>query len=147
MKLEIVLPPVASSDRDLDLVNLTEYLVKNGHDDGSGGGCGLGGEFGYGVDFENDTFMMHVFCWCEKDDCEWCFMNDNSKQGEAMRQILLDKYGDKEWAKGGMAPNFYYKPTGLMARWYKWIGRDTEWNKKISDKEWRVIYQKCLKSI
>lgn len=33
---------------------------------------GMGGEFGYGEDFENDTFMMHPFCWCEQDTCPWC---------------------------------------------------------------------------
>lgn len=26
----------------------------------------------YGSDFENKVFMMHSFCWCEKDDCPWC---------------------------------------------------------------------------
>jgi hypothetical protein len=26
----------------------------------------------YGVDFENDIFMMHPYCWCEKEDCKWC---------------------------------------------------------------------------
>jgi hypothetical protein len=35
-------------------------------------GFGLGGEGGYGVNFENDTFMMHRFCWCEREDCIWC---------------------------------------------------------------------------
>lgn len=32
----------------------------------------LGGEFGYGGNFENDVFMMHQFCWCDRDDCAWC---------------------------------------------------------------------------
>lgn len=26
----------------------------------------------YGTDFENDEFVMHCFCWCERDDCRWC---------------------------------------------------------------------------
>ena len=26
---------------------------------------GLGGEYGYGADYENDVFMMHHYCWCE----------------------------------------------------------------------------------
>lgn len=26
----------------------------------------------YGTNFENDVFMMHRFCWCERDDCPWC---------------------------------------------------------------------------
>lgn len=26
----------------------------------------------YGVNFENDVFMMHRFCWCDDQDCPWC---------------------------------------------------------------------------
>lgn len=32
----------------------------------------LGGHYGYGAIYENDTFMMHPFCWCDADDCPWC---------------------------------------------------------------------------
>lgn len=36
----------------------------------------LCGEFSYGAHWENDVFLMHPFCWCEKDDCPWCFSCD-----------------------------------------------------------------------
>lgn len=26
----------------------------------------------YGTDFENDVFMIHRFCWCDREDCPWC---------------------------------------------------------------------------
>src|ERR1044072_9243798 len=26
----------------------------------------------YSAPFENDVFMLHPFCWCEKEDCPWC---------------------------------------------------------------------------
>ncbi|GIV82579.1 MAG: hypothetical protein KatS3mg051_1933 [Anaerolineae bacterium] len=26
----------------------------------------------YGHEWRNDTFMMHPYCWCDKDDCPWC---------------------------------------------------------------------------
>ena len=26
----------------------------------------------YGINYEDDTFMMHKFCWCEREDCPWC---------------------------------------------------------------------------
>jgi hypothetical protein len=26
----------------------------------------------YGTNYENDVFMMHEFCWCEREDCPWC---------------------------------------------------------------------------
>lgn len=145
--IEIVTPKTATTVVENGLVDLTKYLVKHGKDDGSQGGFGLGGEYGYGVDFENDTFMMHAYCWCDKDDCEWCFMNDLSSHGKKMRKILLEKYGNKEWSEMGLAPEFFYKPTGLLIRWYKWIGRDTEMSKKVSRAQWEKIYADCIKSL
>jgi hypothetical protein len=141
-KITIVLPPVASSDIDMDLVNLTEYLTKKVFRGKWQGGGLLGGEFGYGVEFENDVFMMKPFCWCEQDDCLWCAMNDKNLQVK-----LIERFKDKGWAKMGIAPNFWYKPSGLLVRWYKWIGRDTEFNKKPSKKEWQKIYNDCIKSV
>ena len=32
----------------------------------------IGGDEIYGADFENDTFLMHRYCWCEEDGCPWC---------------------------------------------------------------------------
>jgi hypothetical protein len=26
----------------------------------------------YGADIDNATFMMHRYCWCEREDCHWC---------------------------------------------------------------------------
>ena len=26
----------------------------------------------YGVNYENDVFMMHRYCWCDGSDCPWC---------------------------------------------------------------------------
>ena len=62
IEVNIILPPTASSDIDMDLVELTKYLVKTGNGGENNGGIGLGGRFGYGTTFENDTFMMHEFC-------------------------------------------------------------------------------------
>jgi len=53
----------------------------------------------YGTDYENDTFMMHRYCWCEREECPWCF---------------------------GSAPNFLHKPSGFKVKWYKYIGRGME---------------------
>lgn len=147
-KITIVLPPTASSDIDLDLVNLTEFLSKKLKLDTS---FGLGGEFGYGVDYENEVFMMHPFCWCERDDeCLWCMMNDPeaNKNYDKMKSELKSKF-NPWWAKWGGAPNFFYKPTKRGCIWYKWIGRDTRWEnyKDPSKKDWKEIYEACIKSI
>lgn len=69
-EMTVVTPPTASTAIDRDLVALTEYLASVTGDEYLGGL--LGGRFGYGTEYENDTFLMHPFCWCERDDCPWC---------------------------------------------------------------------------
>lgn len=71
MELEIVLPRGADMKDALDhgLVALTTAICQA---TGEESGYGLGGRFGYGENFENDTFMMHRFCWCDLEDCRWC---------------------------------------------------------------------------
>jgi hypothetical protein len=110
-EITIVVPEAASGN----LVDLTAFLSKklDLH-----GGYGLGGENGYGVEYENDTFMMHPFCWCEQDDCKWCAKN---------------------------APNFHYKPTDAKIWWYKWIGRSEEMKGKLP-KDWLDICKKSVQS-
>ncbi len=74
----------------------------------------------YGTDVDNAVFMMHPYCWCEKEDCSWC---------------------------SGEEPNFYFKPTDLGVSWYKYIGRDTETTHAVTLKELAQIEDECLKSI
>lgn len=50
----------------------------------------------YGDDYENDTFQMSRYCWCENEDCGKC---------------------------DGSIPNFHHKPSGFKIWWYKYIGR------------------------
>ena len=141
--ITIITPPVASTGIGLSLVKLTKYLVESGHDDGSGGGCGLGGEFGYGVNFENDVFMMHRFCWCDQPDCMWCFHDEDD---EKMIEKVRKKFGT--WSAVELrAPNFFYKPSGLAIKWYKWIGRSMEFSETVSAKEWKKIFKECINSI
>ena len=148
-KIKIILPPRASSDIDLDLVKLTEYLTKKGFKGVWQGGGLLGGEFGYGVDYENKVFMMKPYCWCGKEDeCLWCMMNDpkENENYEKMKKELKERF-NSYWAKWGGAPQFFYKPTKTGCRWYKWIGRDTKWDKKPTKEEWKKMFKKCLLSI
>ena len=70
---------------------------------GESGIGGLGGRYGYGIEYENDVFMMHPYCWCDKDGCPWC-----------------------DWEYDEPQPNFLYKPTGAKVEWYKWIGRSMD---------------------
>ncbi len=117
--IEIIVPPRASTGIGLDLIALTEYLDAK-VPDCDAKSFGLGGEYGYGSNYENDVFMIHRFCWCDKMGCPWC---------------------------DGDAPNFLHKASGLSIKWYKWIGRSMEYSRKIDAAEWSKIFNECVKSI
>jgi hypothetical protein len=143
-QINIILPPTASTDIDNDLVELTRYLVESGYDDGSGGGYGLGGEYGYGINFENNVFMMHPFCWCGKRECGWCL--ECYCEAKKIKEKYVTTNECDNHSKERL-PNFWYKPTNLKIHWYKWIGRDMEFNKDINDDEWEKILKHCIESI
>lgn len=112
----IVIPKGAETNTELGLVCLTKTICEK---TGESGGFGLGGEFGYGVNYKNDVFMMHSFCWCEQDDCKWC---------------------------NGRNPNFLFKPTKAKIWWYKWIGRSQEQNGKLP-KDWLTKCIKSISAV
>lgn len=102
--VEIIIPGRSDGDMLADgLRALTEAMCeKLSRDEG----YGLGGEFGYGTNYENDTFLMHRYCWCERDDCPWCAgcreEFGSAEHTDACFQSHLDplreKYGEKtEW--------------------------------------------------
>ena len=115
-KIEIILPECSDDLISNGLRVITEAIALN---DGTVSGGLLGGEFGYGGYVDNDIFMMHPYCWCEKDDCPWC--------------------GEEH------APNFHHKPTGLMIWWYKYIGRGMII--AGSKTKWNEILIECINSL
>lgn len=62
VRVNIILPPVASTTIDHDLVALTQAIHERFHGD-EDYFYGLGGEYGYGTDYENDVFAMRRFYW------------------------------------------------------------------------------------
>lgn len=102
MELQLIFPERSEDVLSEGLRWLTARACNALDEDGSGG---LGGEFGYGVDYENDTFVMRRYYW---GDCT-CGDDDNHTPECAV-----------------MLPNFVHKPSGFTVRWYKWIGRDNE---------------------
>ena len=118
------------------LYELTEFLTKTVFNGQWQGGGLLGGEFGYGVDYENDIFMMHPFCWCERDDCGWC-------AGIGVMPQLLREVGNVKYAESERLPNFLYKPTNTRIWWYKYIGRGMEQKGSLPD-DW---LEKCKDSL
>ena len=119
--VEIVLPPISDDESDDEvsrgLRRLTERLSEQGAPKSGGF---LGGEFGYGCNFENEVFVMHPFCWCEEDSCPWC----NAEN----------------------APNFLHKRSGFRVNWYKYIGRGMEIVPSV-DLGWNAIIAECFASI
>jgi hypothetical protein len=69
----------------------------------------------YGADFENEVFMMHPFCWCEKDDCPWCGGCDCP---DSAFHYFVDgkEVSAKEWS------DFY---ASFEAQWFKRHGMQT----------------------
>lgn len=84
------------------------HLTKLLADSGLETGYGLGGEYGYGCEYENDVFEMHPFWWgdCEcgfdARDCEW---TESHPHADDCYQSELDRRGGygaaetlaKEW--------------------------------------------------
>lgn len=160
--IEIILPECSEDKISADLRYLTEVLDSQGAD--ISGGL-LGGTYGYGAYYENDTFMMHPFCWCDQDDCEWCMgctcpeeAYEYRVEGIAVdidswvaayqkkKDIVRHEEFQCDYCKGliGRAPNFLHKPSGTRVRWYKYIGRGMEvellW-------DWVDIMNECLESL
>lgn len=219
MDIQIVLPPISEDYISSDLRDLTKAICgKTGEE----AGCGLGGEFGYAIDFENNIFKFHPYCWCDREECPYCggcncpnsayhYFVDNNEASEKEYEnfyiretyqkfypekevewlkdnwLLLEKTGgknhsvfmelsrvantrrtvkkDKEcdfclekgiWEKYKTThgfdvdfgtPLFWYKKSNFKVKWYKYIGRDMEFNKEISKNEWWKIFEECLKSV
>lgn len=93
------------------------YAISEKHPETNRGG-GLGGEFGYGCDFENEEFKMSPYCWCEKERCPLC---------------------------SGDAPNFLHKPSGAEVSWYKYVGRGMIVSD--GDIPWAEVLRRCLSSL
>ena len=112
-------PPLVSVPGDHGitegLVLLTQILHEQGLAEATEGL--LGGTYGYGCHFENATFYIRPYCWCEESTCPQC---------------------------GHDAPNFFHKPSGSEVRWYKYIGRGQ--SIKFTQR-WSTIFVDCIHSL
>ena len=131
--VRIVVPEIVMDEVASDLVKLTRALDAKKLADGSAGGL-LGCEFGYGANFDNTTFTMHRYCWCEKDDCPWC-------GGDAGPLAQSRFWGGDPTQR---APNFHHKASKSSVWWYKYIGRGMEC---AINGAWDAIFHECMVSI
>lgn len=72
--IEVVIPASAETGNpdqwEMAVLMLTQELVRRGLADEPS--YGLGGHWSYGTNFENDTFSLVRYCWCDEPDCPWC---------------------------------------------------------------------------
>lgn len=94
---QIIIPVPQRTSIEDGLIALTKAIWDKHHKD-EPYGYGFGGLYGYGANFENDIFLMHPYCWCDKDDCPWC---SGCKCPDSAFHYFID---DKE-----VAPVSYYK--------------------------------------
>lgn len=99
----------------------------------------------YGTNIENESLMMHRYCWCEEKDCPWCLTCYDSWEDDhdrdacdvcSGREYGADKGGEPEQ---GLAPNLWLKTTGLKVWWYKYIGRDMNFNREPTPDDVRAM--------
>lgn len=152
MGIEIITPPQAD-ETDALCFGLTAITKAISQIDEStvAHGC-LGGTYGYGAHYENDVFMMHPYCWCEREDCLWCMIwLSNEKdcteaEAEAHRAAqekeIAAKYGEGITS----APNFWHKRSGLAVHWYKWIGRSMEVHNQ-NGADIAAVMRECMESL
>lgn len=103
----------------------------------------LGGDNGYGVEYENDVFMMHPFCWCERPDCPWCLGCECEVEERGGDYVVVDECVNCKNDNTETAPNFLYKPTGAEVSWYKYIGRSMDIQGELP----LDFHIQCIKSI
>jgi hypothetical protein len=102
----------------------------------------FGGSFGYGVDFENSTFLMHHFCWCERDDCMWCG-GCSCERDDKVRYYIdgIEVSGDEHWKRNeeflGPLPHVAKKQGTKDYEIYR-----AEWDARILERNrrWSTIY-------
>lgn len=75
---------------------------------------------GYGIEYENDVFEMHPYCWCEKDTCLQCT---------------------------GVQKNFRHKSSGFELAWYKYAMRDAYTDRVIRPPTFIDLIRECVDSI
>lgn len=82
----------------------------------------FGNYYNYGMDFENDVFEMHPYCWCDSEKCAQC-------------------------GSTGEEANLLFKPTGFKLNWYKYAMRDAYTNQEVNPQMFQDIVAQCIESL
>lgn len=102
----------------------------------------------YGIEIDNEVFMMNPFCWCDKEDCPWCASGGDElcdpDKGIRCEECPGVRFADKGAVDCNGAPNFWHKASGLRVWWYKYIGRGMESNIPIDRDFLRRVEASCM---
>lgn len=148
--------PARSDDALSHCLRILTHQLKLKQPEADHGGGLFGGAYGYGVAFENDVFMMHPFCWCQRWDCPWCrdcgceghYDTPSGTYADGAKWILDKECVNCQEPRPAPAPNFHHKPSGLQVRWYKYIGRGMEIEREPSTAiTLRAMFTEVLASI
>lgn len=134
--IEIVLPAgsFGADEFDTALDKLLREIGKK---------YGVRGEWAekYGANFENTVFLMHRYCWCEKDDCLWCYGCDCQPDGEYEfivdgRSVSQKSYNALEAHAGPLPFEVHKHGTPEYEEYSK------QWDAKIEERDRRrkIIY-------
>ena len=70
--------------------------------------------------WEGATFALRSYCWCD---------------------------GGNVGHEDGCPPNFEHYPSGLIANWYKHVGRGNSQNRALSVREWVNVLGSCIREV
>ena len=125
----VVVPEIDNGEVSTRLRQLVELLARSGVE--LAGGL-LGGEFGYGAEFQNDVFEMHPYFWGE---CS-CPGADEGNHGDDCPE---------------MRSNFRTRLSNdveMTVSWYKYIGRGMEvYPVDATPKQIRAAFDRCDESV
>lgn len=83
----------------------------------------------YGTQFENETFMMHPYCWCESAGCLWC---DSSACG-------CPDDGVEGYLDGVRVPSWYKASDTILGDWKEYRDlTDLEKRKRLLERDERL---------
>jgi hypothetical protein len=129
--IQIVLPKGAlgSSDTD-DMLDSAIRVIANANTQNPEG------EWSdkYGINITTPIFVMHRYCWCEREDCAWCggCNCDDSKHSYAKNGKIIDsETWHKEWnSYSDEMPLF----AGLKFASKEYKAYDKKWHKRIDER-------------
>lgn len=138
-EITLHLPGRTLDDLAAVLETITEHIYNKdaGRDQVNGI---LGGRFGYGAEWDSPVFEMHQFdadadCDCGMDEVRDSHAPRYPHKRFATRTRRRRWYREMDANEARFPchltctagrPNFWHKPSGLMVRWYKYIGRSME---------------------